>query len=47
MDEKRKYTVSVYNLENFNEIPDALLNLTIDFDAFLEMILLRVRGGDN
>ena len=44
MDEKRKYAVPVYNFENFNEIPDTLLNLTIDFDVFLEMILLRVRG---
>ena len=43
-DEKIKYAVPVYNLEKIHNIPDGSLHLTIDYDQFLEMILLRIRG---
>ena len=43
-DEKLKYAAPVYNLENFCDIPDKSLHLTINFIIFLEMLLLRIRG---
>ena len=44
MDEKRKYAVPVYNLHNLETIDDAEIHLTVDFDIFMEMLLLRIRG---
>ena len=43
-DEKFRYTAPVYNLENMHNIPDDNLHLKIDYDLFLEMLLLRIRG---
>ena len=43
-DEKLKYAVPIYNFENIHTIPDESLCLNIDFDLFLEMLLLRIRG---
>ena len=43
-DEKIKYAVPLYNLENICNIPDESLQLSIDYDVFLEMLLLRIRG---
>ena len=44
MDEKRKYAVPVYNLHNLETIDDSEIHLTVDFDIFMEMLLLRIRG---
>ena len=43
-DEKLKYAIPIYNFENTHTIPDESLCLNIDFDLFLEMLLLRIRG---
>ena len=43
-DEKLKYAVPVYNLENIHNIPDDKLQMKIDHDLFLEMLLMRIRG---
>ena len=43
-DEKLRYAAPVYNLENIHNIPDDNLHLKIDYDLFLEMLLLRIRG---
>ena len=40
IDEKRKYTVPVYNLHNLESIDDSEIHLTVDFDIFMEMLLL-------
>ena len=34
----------MYNFDNLENIDDSDIHLTIDFDLFLEMILLRIRG---
>ena len=44
MDEKRKYAVPVYNLHTLETIDDSEIHLTVDFDIFMEMLLLRIRG---
>ena len=44
MDEKRKYAVPVYNLHNLETIDDSEIHLTVDFDIFMEMLLLQIRG---
>ena len=43
-DEKLRYAAPVYNLENIHNIPDDNLHLKIDYDLFLEMLILRIRG---
>ena len=43
-DEKLKYAVPVYNLDNIKNISDEGLQLTIEHDTFLETLLLRIRG---
>ena len=42
IDEKRKYAVPVYNLYNLENIDDSEIHLTVDFDIFMEMLLLRI-----
>ena len=43
-EEKLKYPVPVYNIENLNTIPDDEITLTINDAQFLEILLLRIRG---
>ena len=42
--EKLKYVVPLYNLDNFDKLLDKDLCLTIGEDIFLEMLLLQIRG---
>ena len=42
-DEKRKYAVSVYNLDIFKSLSGDSIHLTINYNSFLEMLLLRIR----
>ena len=43
-DEKLKCAVPIYNFEHIHTICDESLCFNIDFDLFLEMLLLRMRG---
>ena len=44
-DEKIKYAIPVYNIENISLIPDEQLQLNISDTQFFEMIILSIRGN--
>ena len=41
---KKQYAVPVYDLENLASVPDTNINFVITDDAFLETLLLKMRG---
>ena len=43
-DENLRYAIPIYNLENIHNVPEKNLHLKIDYDLFLEMLLMRIRG---
>ena len=42
-DEKRKYAVPLYDLDTFESLSDDYIYLTINYNSFLEMLLLQIR----
>ena len=44
LEEKQKYAVPLYDFENFHMISDEQIHLTIDYELFLELILLCIHG---
>ena len=41
---KCKYAVSLHNLDTFESLSDDSIHLTINYNSFLKMLLLRGRG---